>query len=522
MSVFGVRALLHAAAGGALAASWAAAAGAADAALAPAEERAAPARIELIGSSRLGCGAGPAPWSVTSDAASNCAFDQATRGARVAARHETGFGWFETYATIARTATGAFTPDQLLAPAGSRRNVTSDLLMIGLKGSALDDRVKLTAEFARTDNLVGELSDRGWALAESRRRDGSSALIRLDAKLADQPGLKWSLSGEYRSVGKNYAVGRSPELFGHYALPGTRMSLASRARIGQVGLSAAVEQSDTVFGTSASRRAGIDAYGLSLRLVSRESEMKPQEVTSLATSRTWSSSANADLDLGMLAATLLPELGDLPFLVPTNVSVSHRSGETDSRYQTRSDRYRRSSLGIDGSWETPIGETSLSYWRDDRSAITAGGRSGRSETYQLYHWLQRGNWRFGIDASLSRSRFEGAGGYDDRSLSFGQSVAYSAPNGPELRLQLGQDRGGMRLDDDSYSSLDRYSQITASLDLSRYLQARFERSDLKLTLDYRKTVDRSDAEIELVDETIERWVDGDRREGFLVSFGMKL
>jgi hypothetical protein len=54
------------------------------------------------------------------------------------------------------------------------------------------------------------------------------------------------------------------------------------------------------------------------------------------------------------------------------------------------------------------------------------------------------------------------------------------------------------------------------------LQTRFERSDLRLTLDYRKALTRSDVEMSLFDEMAERWIEGDRREGFLMSFGMKL
>ena len=42
------------------------------------------------------------------------------------------------------------------------------------------------------------------------------------------------------------------------------------------------------------------------------------------------------------------------------------------------------------------------------------------------------------------------------------------------------------------------------------------------TLDYRKSLARSDMEMSLFDEMIERWVERDRREGFLMSFGMKL
>jgi hypothetical protein len=224
----------------------------------------------------------------------------------------------------------------------------------------------------------------------------------------------------------------------------------------------------------------------------------------------------------MLAMSLLPEAGELPFLVPSMVSLSYRSGETENRYMTFDERFGRSSLGIDGTWETPVGETILSYWRDSRTGITAGSQSRSNETMQVSHFVRRGNWRFGLDAALTRGAGDGSRSYGERSSSFGQSVSYTRPDGPEFRLSMGQDRDRLWMSDASFASLDSYSQITASLDLSSYLQKRFERSDLRLTLDYRKSLSRSDMEMSLFDEMVEHWVEGDRREGFLMSFGMKL
>jgi hypothetical protein len=228
------------------------------------------------------------------------------------------------------------------------------------------------------------------------------------------------------------------------------------------------------------------------------------------------------VDSGLVGAWLAPEVDKLPWLVPTTVYVSIGSGETESRFQASAERYARSSLGMDGNWETSFGETSLSYWRDTRTWLTGDARSRSSEAFVADHSIRRGNWRFGVDAMLTRSRGEGSFDSAQRDLSFGQSIAYSVKDGPEFQLHLGQDRSRMRLNENSYVSADRYSSITASLDLSKYLQKRFERDDLRLTFDYRKIVDRSEAEFTDYDELVDRWIDSDRREGFLMSFGMKL
>ena len=506
---------------GAMSLGAAATASAAEPGLIATETQALPVKVELIGNSRLGCGQGMPLWSASSGGV-QCAFDIATRGARFSAVQDFGAGSIETYATIAHATAGAFTPDQLLVDPRYRSNEATDFMLVGLKGAAFNDRLSLVAEFARTDRVVDELIDRDWALDDHWAKHGSSARIAFDAKLADKPGLKWSLNGEYRAVSENYWIGRSSDLSAYYAFPGNGLTLSSKAQIGEFGMLAGIEQNSSSFGRYTTVKGGLDWNGVALRMVSRKTGADGVEGTTLLGSSTRTDSAYLDLDLGMLAMRLLPEAGDLPFVVPTTISLSYRKGEMDTDYSTGAKSYNRSSLGVDATWETPIGETSLGYWRDSRTGLTAGAFGWLSESFDAYHYVRRGNWRFGLDASLMRNRDEGSGGISDSTLSFGQSIAYSTPNGPEFRLQMGQDRGATKTNDLTYSASNRYSSITASLDLSRYLQKRFERPDLHLTLDYRKVLDRTNNELSLYDELVERWIDGNRREGLLMSFGMRL
>jgi len=498
-------------------------------------DEAASAKVELIGASRLGCNAS---LTSTSGLSSQCAFDTATKGARITARQEAGSSSLEAYATIAATSEGAFTPDQLLTPSVHRSSEATSLALVGMKGSAFNDRLKMTVELARTERVVDQLIDQDGIIDQKRvfqhlvgvnptvadqdKIVGTSASIRFDAKLIDRQGLKWSLSGLYQSASDDFSVGRSQALAFSSAMPGKRMSISTKAGLGQFSISAGLEQSSTPFGNSSSRRAGFDMDGLSLSVISRDSSARPIEGSSLLDSRTKMTSAYVDIDPELLAGSLFPDVIDLPKVVPSTVSLSYRSGSMDNHYAGSDDRYAKSSLGVDASWDTPLGETSLSYWRDSRTALSAGTQTSTEETLDVSHSVRRGHWRFGLDASLTRAGGGGAAGYRDRSLSFGQSVSYSATGGPEFRLQLGQDRGSEQFGDLSYASTDRFSSITASLDLSHYLQKRFERPDLHLTLDYRKTVDRSNGQMSLYDELVEQWLDRNRREGFLMSFGMNL
>ena len=521
-------------AGALILAGWSGAAIAGDLTIVATGDQAASAKVELIDSSRLGCSAA---LSTTASVATECAFDTATSGAKFSVRQEAGASSLAAYATIARTTEGAFTPDQMLTSPAYRSSTATNVAMVGMTGSAFNDRLKLVAQVARTERVVDELIDQdgidqdhlfGQITGLGRRLDdhdklvGTSASVRFDAKLMDKPGLKWSVSGQYQTASDDFSIGRSQGLALNYLLPGTRLTVSTKARMGQFGISAGLDQASTPFGVSTSRKAGLDMDGLSLSVVSRDSSVRPVEGSTLLNSRTSTTSAYLDVDPELLAGSLFPDVTELPFFVPSTISLSYRSGETETRYQGTDERYAKASLGIDGSWDTPLGETSLSYWRDTRTGVTAGAHRSMSETFGADHYVRRGHWRFGLDASLMRTRSEGAVGYEDQTLSFGQSVSYSAPEGPEFRLQMGQDRGSARSDDLSYASADRYSSITASLDLSQYLQKRFARPDLHLTLDYRKMLDRTDSEMSLYDQLAERWMDRYRREGFLMSFGMKL
>ncbi len=510
--------LLRSAAGAALAIASSAGARAAEQQELPAIEQAEVAKATAPWSPEQACTNAPLSWDLARDGA-RCA----TPDANFTTQHDHERGTIEVYGVRLHATTAPYTPDRLLI-GGERRDFQStDLFVSGVKASAFDDRLKVKAEFVRTQRVIKDLlADDGRANDSRLADNGTSATARFDALLADNAGFKWSFAGEYKTVSDDYSVGRSTALLRFHVMPGTRLSLSTAARLGGVRMNAALGRTSTPFGESTLRRAGIDLDGISLRLVSRDSRVRPFAGSSLQASRSHSQSVYADIDFSMLAGTLLPSLGDPPFLLPDSVSITYRTGGTTHVYAANEERTRLSSFGIDSSWETPLGETMASYWRDRRDAMTAGARSRWSETFQVDHSLRWGRWRFSADASLSRGSGDGTSAYRERNWSFGQSIAYSAPNGPEFKLHLGQDRGAMRMLDDSFHSDDRFSQITASLDLSRYLQKRLERDDLQLRLDYRKMIDRSDAEFLIDEGIIDRWLDGDRREGLLVSFGMNL
>src|SRR5687767_6337849 len=101
-------------------------------------------KVELIENSRLGCGE---RTTMTVASGSQCAFDNAARGARFSARHELSSASLEAYGAVGSSIIGAFAPEQLLLAPQHRARESTNFFMLGVKGSALEGRLKVSAEF---------------------------------------------------------------------------------------------------------------------------------------------------------------------------------------------------------------------------------------------------------------------------------------------------------------------------------------------------------------------------------------
>ena len=63
--------------------------------------------------------------------------------------------------------------------------------------------------------------------------------------------------------------------------------------------------------------------------------------------------------------------------------------------------------------------------------------------------------------------------------------------------------------------------IGASLDLTAWLRKRLDRSDIHLRLDYRHRFEANTEEFEFIDDVLEQYRDRNRRQGILLTYGMR-
>jgi hypothetical protein len=317
-------------------------------------------------------------------------------------------------------------------------------------------------------------------------------------------------------------MGRSFALMRYFALPGTRLVLASDVRADKFRLRGSLDRTRTSFGETKGQRVGVTFDGISLTLVDRASRTNADQRRSLLQNQTDSHGIYADFDLNSVRDELLPQSAKLGALMPVSFSINLQSARSRTEVPGLSQSYKRSSFEATAGWETPLGDTDVDYMSQRRIGLT-GGVQGRTDQYlQLSHSVRWHDWQFGADAMLSTGSSVGARGSKDKTLSWGGSVSYFVADGPEFSLQVGQDKIASQLNDDSYLSTERYSSITGSLDLSRYLQRRFGRKDLHLRLDYRRALNVDNSSLSTFGEAVQRLIDRYDRSGLLVSFSMNL
>ncbi|MDP3855602.1 hypothetical protein [Phenylobacterium sp.] len=454
---------------------------------------------------------------------SGCDFGDVTRGLSFSySNASASFGGFEAYASVAWTAAGMLTPQRLISRSTQKLSDENRVSLIGLKGDLFGDRVKFTTEMAWSENWEAPLYDEPWARIRRNEQDGTARSHRLEVKLVDSPALRWSVAGDFSVVSDNYFTRRSIPLQRQIALPGTRTALSSTLKMGDYRFSATVDNYASSFGSFETSRFGVKVDGASLRVSSRRSSVTPTGESSFLTSGTEARGVSLDLEPHSLSPALVSRLGTFAPLLPQTLSINWSSRRTENAFSNSVQIYDRESWEVDATWTSRAGDTAINYWRDQKVGATPDVRASVDQLVQVSHTIRWNGWRFGVDGILTKTSSAGLGGHSDTTFSSGQTIAYGRPNGPEFRLRLGQEQNQMRLNDETYFSSQDTFGLTATLDLSRYLQRRFERPDLHLTFAYRRKLEETRYVFPGFDHALDELFEEYKPEGFLVSFGMKL
>ena len=446
---------------------------------------------------------------------SRCVSGNGTTSLRLSSTQSTPLGTIESFTSLTSRSANTLTADRLVASDTRRLGNDHRVMIAGMTARLLDDRLTLTTQMGLSD-----FSDRASGRVEQRA--GTAHMVRLDVKLADNDRLRWSVAGEMSDASDDFLIGQALADGASLALPGRRLALSSTLNWRRARFTAAIDDYQGRFGTFASGRVGVSRNGLSLSVRTMHGQFGAGEGASQYLSRSDTNSATLEFDLATMAPALAMDERLPAALLPRYAMIALRRGSSESRFAGSAERFERQGIELNATWETPIGETTLGYWRDRRVGSTADLGLRDDQMVQMAHMVHLGGWRFGVDATVAANRSTRGSGLDDRNVAFGGSIAYESTNGPRLMVQLSQDRGRMESDDLSFLTARSGQQISASLDLTDYLRKRFDRNDLRLKIDYRRQLDRSTTAVSSYQQLVDRWTDGYSGEGLLVSFGMKL
>lgn len=449
-------------------------------------------------------------------AVTTCPFTDLATGLNLS----TTIGGFETHARFARGFINPWTAqNQVTAlPGGAGYQNTAALL--GFSTKLLNGRITLRSDQAWSSTWQSPYFAEPFELRRHDRLSGRASWLGLDATLLRSGSLAWSVGIDYSSVGDRFLSGQSPALRTVMALPGERLALSSKLRIGSNRLSLSNDRYRGSFGRSTASRVALSRDGLSLSLGTRtfDSQVVPGLAAYASHSRLLSGSF--DLFVDEASSGVLARLGRSP-LFPRTLSLSWRSGGIDNSLPGGIDHFRRRSWSLSAGWETRFGETQLDYSQDRRIGITAALGSRSDTSLQLSHMVRWNGWRAGVDGTVTRSQSSRQSGYRSTSYSTGATLAYQVTNGPEFMFQLGRDRDRTLLNDRSYQSANDGTRLTASLDLTAFINHRFARHDMRLRLDVRTLIEaRQDDLFDPEQQLFEQLYDRRARDVVQLSFGM--
>lgn len=467
----------------------------------------------------LSPGCGLAPLRATgARGASDCPFADLSTGVALT----TSLLPFESRVMLVRGTRSPWTSTSLLTRAPTGWSDESSAALIGFTANLFDGRLRVSNDFALAETWQAPVAAADYSPLKRDARHATARWLRIEGKAIDKPGFSWTLAADYGSVGSDFPIDQAFLLERSWIMPGSRLNLSSVVKFGGSRLALSTDTFDSDYGRSTTRRIGFGRDGWSIGLALRDYELRTSSLLGLSDMHTVATTATLDLDPGTANSGLLARLGQSP-LVPRNVSLMLRWGTDEYGLSTGFNRYDRRSWDATATWETRLGETTLGYSADRRRGIGATPGDRAVNTVQFEHVVRRGGWRLGGDVMVSSSSDTGSTGFDDRTTTFGAVLAYQRNNGPEFRLRVGRDQTRLRLNDRSYLSDDRGMQISASLDLSRYLQKRFGRDDLRLRAEFRKSLlDSTELFPDLDPFGFEPLQQRRDRNVFQLSFGMRL
>lgn len=457
-----------------------------------------------------------------------CPFDDTTIGLTLASQFEAEGNSFRVRTAFARESDAGLVLDRQFGDylPGTSGEVT--IATLALDSSLLDERLSLESEIGWSRSWRTPIANSPLQPLRTAEHAGWAQSHRIEARLLDGKGAKWTVDASYRTSAGNYrpvALAAPLQLF---AIGGDELAIGSKARLGGWSIAGSWRQHSNAYFDSHRWKGSLGRSGWSLSYARSATASHGITLQGLSSNQARLERDKVGLDVMPLA--LFPQLaaedGVLASLAPLSLSLEFGRHRRE-RYSEPGVRYFDGhSFSAVGVWSTMLGDTLLTYEREEQweQPTSPGARLQVDETILVDHSIQLGDWSLGGNVMLTGGNSSGNPQERDgnRMTFFGASAKYRTDGGPELSIGVGRDAMDFEIDGGSLKFSDRTTRIDAMLDLSSLLNRKLDRDDMHLRLDARLDLGGESYEFRFLDEVIDSDFERLSSQGVLLTFGMKL
>ncbi len=419
-----------------------------------------------------------------------CASQEVTRSLKLKTKEfETVAGTVEVSVGIGKLATSqALTVERIQNPA-FEFSETNTAATVGFIDRLFEGRITLSTDVSWAQ---GELTwidaGHGGPTFSATEKAGAARWHRFEARLVDTPELRWLANGELASVDEEYVANAGGRPKQALSIPGERARLWSQFKVWDTALSASLETFSNRSLDRETERLTFEWNDIDISITKwRIDRISPMQPSASPLSSEDTKSISFETMPELLLREVVAEGGLLAAVVPELVSVDLETGRQIYPLAGGADNLLFE-FQVLLNWSGRLGETTTLYWRNEESAELVATPGSIEQLFDVTHTIKRGDLRLGVGASV----------FDISELSFNDtyvlanlSLAYTPKSGPRINFRLGHSRDEFALDEagDPWSQRSMSYNLSASVDLSNYVQKTLDRPDLNLKAEYRRRLD---------------------------------
>lgn len=448
-----------------------------------------------------------------------CPFGTFSLASDYRSKFETDLGEITVSFGMSREADSGFSLKQQLSRPHSGVVRESALTTAGVQAQLAGGDISISSTLGLSRNWERPLSPDEQFPYRFDERSGLSQSHSIKAKLLDDGANSFTIDAKLDRADQDFRYLRGSSLDRLLLASDNSTSLRAVLKLQGTKLDASLRSNATFLSDSHTRKLKLSRGGIGVEYSRRDAVTVADETIGNRASSSTRDRYGITLDLYGIAPMLaFSDSGAAQFL-PKQLGIALEKRGTLRELATGLQRDRKTAIELTSLWQTGLGTTILNQ-RTENGTSTAGRTELSSNQLFVSHIVTIGNWDIGAD--ILRFSNSTAQGQLDRTALYSANLAYRTKNGPRVQIDIGQEAMNFGGSDSEFTFADKTFQIGLELDMTPVLRRKLERDDIYLSAAFRINLNRSDYELRLFDEVLDRETDTYNRQGLMLTFGMNL